>query len=109
MDGRIGDGEAEHVDHHERRPLLRRQDPQRGVDAEPGIHRARGVGVLRYQGLEGLLIAGRDNRADDRPRRRVALRSQFARAGMPVGYSAPSLMVLMRGVASRRRNSARRR
>jgi hypothetical protein len=65
--------------------------------------------VLRYQGLEGLLIAGRDNRADDRPRRRVALRSQFARAGMPVGYSAPSLMVLMRGVASRRRNSARRR
>jgi len=31
-DGRIGGGEAEHVDHYERRALLRRQDPQRGVD-----------------------------------------------------------------------------
>ena len=56
-DGRIGDGKAEHAGHHERRPLLRRQDPQRGVDVEPGIHRPRGIGILRQQGLDGLLIA----------------------------------------------------
>jgi hypothetical protein len=40
---------------------------------------------------------------------RAALRSRFARARMPVSYSTPSLMALMRGVAGRRQSYARRR
>jgi hypothetical protein len=37
----------------------------RSAESTPSpVSTARGVGILRHQGLEGLLIAGRDNRAD---------------------------------------------
>ena len=54
----VGDGEAEHVDHHQGSPLLRRQGPQRGVDVKPGLGSAGVIAVLRRQGLERLAAAG---------------------------------------------------
>ena len=35
-----------------------RQDLQRGVDVQPGIGGPGRIGVLRAQGLEGLLVGG---------------------------------------------------
>ena len=56
--GGVVDGEPEHVHDDQGRPLRRRQDPQRGVDVQPGIGGPGGIGVVRQQGLERLLVTG---------------------------------------------------
>ena len=43
---------------HQRGSLLRWQQPQRGVHVQPGVRGARGIAVLRDQGLERLLVPG---------------------------------------------------